>query len=74
MVKPIPWGYKYSDESERAQISFCKQYIGLKTNTMDSFVLEECGRYCMAGSYMTLYKILAKINKDADSHVSPPML
>ena len=59
MVKPIAcygaeiWGYKYSDEIERVQTSFCKQYIGLKTNTMDSFVLGECGRYCMAVSYMT---------------------
>ncbi|MEW8544974.1 MAG: reverse transcriptase family protein, partial [Candidatus Thiodiazotropha sp.] len=59
MVKPIAcygseiWGYKYSEEIERVQTAFCKQYIGLKQNTMDSFVLGECGRYSMAVFYMT---------------------
>ena len=45
IVKPISCygaeicGYEYSDEIERLQTLFCKQYIGLKNNTMDSFVL-----------------------------------
>ena len=59
MVKPIAcygaeiWGYTYSEEIEKIQLIFCKQYIGLNSNTMDSFVLGESGRYCMAVSYMT---------------------
>ena len=59
MVKPIAccgaeiWGYRYSDEIEKVQTTFCRQYIGFKGNIMDSFVLDECGRYCMAVSYMT---------------------
>lgn len=51
--------YKCSEEIEKVQIAFCKQYVRLKQNTMDSFVLVECGRYSMAVFlYDPVYKIL----------------
>ena len=60
MVKPIAcfgaeiWGYTHNEEIEKIQLVFCKQYIGLKSNSMDSLVLVESGRYCMAVSYKIL--------------------
>ena len=59
MVKPIAcygaeiWSCRCSEEIEKVQTTFCRQYFGLKSNITDSFVLGECGRYCMAVSYMT---------------------
>ena len=59
MVKPIAcygveiWGVKYSEEIEKVQSKFCKQYIGLKQNTNDAFVVGECGRLPLAVTYMT---------------------
>ena len=59
MVKPIAcygaeiWGYTYGEEIEKIQLNFCKQYIGLNSNTMNSFVLGESSRYSIAVSYMT---------------------
>ncbi|MCG8044707.1 MAG: endonuclease/exonuclease/phosphatase family protein [Candidatus Thiodiazotropha taylori] len=59
MVKPIAiygaeiWGYMYAEEIEKIQTKFCKQFIGLKQNTADIFVLGECGRLPLAVSYLT---------------------
>ena len=59
MVKPIAvygaeiWGYAYSEEIEKIQTQFCKQYVGLKQKTADIFALGECGRYPLAVTYMT---------------------
>ena len=45
MVKPIAiygaeiWGYKFSEEIEKFQTKFCKQYVGLKQKTADIFAL-----------------------------------
>ena len=47
MIKPITCygaeirGYEYSEEIEKVQTAFCKQSIGSKKNTTDSFVLGE---------------------------------
>ena len=54
MVKPVACygaeiqGDKYSEEIEKIQAKFCKQYIGLKQNTNDAFALGECGRLPLA--------------------------
>ena len=59
MVKPVAcygaeiWGYTYSEEIERIQTKFCKQYLSLRQNTNDDFALGECGRFPLAVSYMT---------------------
>ena len=59
MVKPIAtygseiWGYTYSEDIEKVQTKFCKQYIGLNQKTPDNFALGECGRLPLAVSYMT---------------------
>ena len=59
MVKPIAiygaeiWGYKFSEEIEKIQTKFCKQYVGLKQKTADIFALWECGRFPLAVAYMT---------------------
>ena len=59
MVKPIAiyrseiWGYMYSEEIEKIQTKFCKQYVGLKQKTPDNFALGECGRFPLAVFYMT---------------------
>ena len=63
-VKPILcygaeiWGYGYSNEIEEIQTKFCKRYIGLKSNTIYSFVLGECSRYCMPVTYMYMTKCI----------------
>ena len=47
-VKPVAcydaeiWDVKYSEEIEKVQSKFCKQYIGLKQNTNDAFAVGEC--------------------------------
>ena len=49
MVKPVTiygaeiWGYMFSEEIEKIQTRFCKQYVGLKQKTADYFALGECG-------------------------------
>ena len=47
------FGGEYSEEIEKVQSKFCKQYIGLKQNTNDAFAVEECRRLSLAVSYMT---------------------
>ena len=47
------WGYTYSEEIERIQTKFCKQYLSLRQNTNDAFALGECGRFPQAVNYMT---------------------
>ena len=46
-------GYTYSEEIERIQTKFCKQYLSLRQNTNYAFALGECGRFPVAVSYMT---------------------
>ena len=59
MVKPVAiygaeiWGYMFSEEIEKIQTRFCKQYVGLKQKTADFFALGECGRFPLAIFYMT---------------------
>ena len=57
MVRPILlyegdiWGYEYADEIEKAQIRFCKDFLGVGPSINDSMVLGEWGRLPLCVDY-----------------------
>jgi hypothetical protein len=57
MVKPILtygaelWGTTYSEEIEKVQIQFCKDFLGLGPHVNNSMALGECGRLPLCIDY-----------------------
>jgi hypothetical protein len=59
MVLPIllygseVWGFQWYKQIENVQLRFCKQVLGVPTNTTDNAVLGECGRFPLMLNYTT---------------------
>jgi len=46
------WGYEYSSQIEKAQITYCKRLACLHQNVANFFALAECGRRPLATIYI----------------------
>ena len=47
------WGYKIYNSIENVQLKFCRQLLGLGSNTPNVAVLGECGRFPLFVTYYT---------------------